>query len=211
MKKFCFVLFLGLAIFIGGMANADVLQLPAGGYTTPKDWTILSEVSPIDLDHYSYYQWSIPDIICSRPIPGLNIVFHNISDWMVEADYLNVYIKDTSTPLYPSYQWAGIDDQSLTAPNWDGVGGLGYTKISGTWSDPTGGGNTAYDVVFSTSDSTLLSYINNGGYFNIGIDPDCHYSGEKITVESVPEPGILLLLGFGLVGVAGFARMKFKS
>lgn len=72
--------------------------------------------------------------------------------------------------------------------------------------------NGSYDVVFSTSDPKLLSYIDDGNRYGILMDPKCHYAYNGIGVETnapVPEPATLLLLGSGLLGLAGF-RKKTK-
>jgi len=94
---------------------------------------------------------------------------------------------------------------------------MGFSAIDGSWSDPNGGpydlpdGETTklYDVVFAITDTTLLSWLQNGNGFILGIDPDCHYWGDKITVEApVPEPATMLLFGIGLCGLAFVGRKR---
>ena len=36
-------------------------------------------------------------------------------------------------------------------------------------------------------------------------------TGRVTNLRSVPEPGTILLLGFGLIGLVGFGRKKFKK
>jgi len=77
--------------------------------------------------------------------------------------------------------------------------------------------NLSYDL--TSFASTFASYIGNGhtggsGYadFGLGFDPDCHYYNDGITLtittsNSVPDNAVtLLLLGVGLVAVAGLHR-----
>jgi hypothetical protein len=129
------------------------------------------------------------------------------------------------TKTYTTALFQGTDNQG-GSDNFIGMG----TQITPTWSDPVGGlpsNNLIYDFahlggsVNSIGDivpgsvnilSTLEDYLRNGNNFAFGIDPDCHYYNEKVTftittdTTLVPEPATMLLLGLGLIGLAGVRR-----
>jgi hypothetical protein len=89
----------------------------------------------------------------------------------------------------------------------------------GTTIDPATGHTIAaydYTYTFSAGDLAKLNAFLSDDVFALGLDPDCHFFNDGITLKlydvsvnqqsAVPEPTTLLLLG---TGVALLVRRRF--
>lgn len=203
-----FSVMIGLSVFMVGPATADMFVF------TPTD----ADLS--DLDHAKYFTWGVRwHLPTDQVITSATLKFQNIYNWDANANVLYVHLLNTVT-----------DPNGGSSPNW--VQRNGYQTISitrtdnqgfgdnfaggdpsaniklGEWSDPDGPATRTPVLPFSIPTS-LFSWLEDGN-FGFGIDPDCHFYNEKVSVvietgprpgPSVPAPGAALLgiVGLGLV------------
>ena len=61
----------------------------------------------------------------------------------------------------------------------------------------------AEGLIFNFSAPISKLFFISGNNSHVGID--------KMSVTPMPEPAIILLLGFGLIGITTYSRRKFKK
>jgi hypothetical protein len=173
------------------------------------------------LVHDDYYSWGLNITVpANEDISSATITFEGLRNWDNLKNKLFVHILGDA-PL--GFLKAGDDSgtnfvDSLTTWN-NGLEGNIFVYDFGL---PYGSGNNAMvarDVSFTISDLSVLSFLNTAtsdGLFGLGVDPDCHFWATKLKLtlisegggsQEVPEPGTILLVGVGLLGL-GFLRKK---
>jgi hypothetical protein len=175
-----------------------------------------------DLDHWKHYTWGIDWIIPEdETIESATLHFEDIGNWDTNSNILFVHLLDGATPGVT----IGSDDEEDREDFFIGQGRLledEEEKIFEDlpfrpWNDPTKGIDLTYE--FDALDIAFLSDYVEDGNFGLGFDPDCHFWNEGVTltiettadpVNPVPEPSTLLLISFGLLGLAGLGR-KLKK
>jgi hypothetical protein len=213
MKKLCMGVILSLVVIspawaatwmIGdndgyGIGIADGANHPFNGQTANYDGRSAAEIAATDgaqyTDTYSTTQPFYapqPGTVATFSFTGLGSGWTEGSMWFDMADFQ----ASTFGPVYVTYN--GI------VQNWAFNDGFPTTVVR-----------------FFDLDAAVLASINSLGYLDVVIDRN--YSTDFYGFDyamlsdrtgantSVPEPGTMMLLGSGLVGLVGYGKKKFKK
>jgi len=203
MKKACFV---GICLGICGLAQAVTINAPSSltGYQV--------------LNGANAYSWGIPiSLTTGQTINSATISFSSVTlnvagssgHGYLYTDLLNL----NSGGVKSYYDGDAPGDYFASAYPASTVTSVGakYFASAGT--------TLSWDYILNASQLTVLnSYVTNG-LFDLGFDPDCHFSVGGITFSyttitahtQVPDGATTaLLLGTSLLGLA-FVRRKLAA
>ena len=195
----------------------SVLSITGVGLAETLTWTYTNDPTDISINNdydqpnaNNWYQLNLPDWYDSNYVTVFTIDMYGKND---DSNYpIDIWRKLGGTGA-TALKIAGFNVQNSTRPFilrmdlMDGTTGdidTNYKKSDGTW--------TGYVDTSTTLNNISLASFDNLDSFLIGYA--CHFTLKKtelhIEQSSVPEPSTMLLLGFGLVGLAGVGR-KLKS
>jgi hypothetical protein len=154
-----------------------------------------------DLSHYNYYAWKITanqfNPASDEIITGASLFFDNIENWDSESNTLYVSLLSGSDLSFADEVFTGNDNEAggdSVLAQFDGVPLVTFNNL------PASPQDLIYN--FNPADIVMLNAYAADGVFGIGFDPDCRYwnDGISLTIQTIPEPTTVLLLGLGGLG-----------
>jgi len=183
-----------------------------------------------DLNHAYFFTWGINFTLpADMHVESATLSFQNLSDWTPEADALYLHLLN-DTPIGVRHVQDQNPNSNVNAPLDDDFTPLHPLNpqgpLIGTYEYPDNLWPAGQNVDISFSPAlvaALDAYIHDGngggptigtaghGTFGIGLDPDCHYSNDGVTLTittfSTPDSGLtIMFLGFGVFALESLRR-----
>jgi hypothetical protein len=211
MKKFMVCLgILVLILVYGGMARAETFDFNRGLNLSGWDGTGLQpNANATQISSYMTGIYGATVTVAATGSPVSNGIFDfllgGLSDGYLESEQSGTHTIQISfsVPITSvSFDWARLldpfnADYSLNGTDWTNFFHRDYGILN------TGNLST---VTFASPVIALKFHDSGSG--EVAID---NLVVEKSVTSPVPEPATMFLLGSGLVGLAGFARRRFKK
>jgi hypothetical protein len=154
--------------------------------------------------------WNLSQSIkATEQITSATLTISALYNWEKSpSDIIYIHLLDSASS---SNTITTSNDSDDTADFFKGQGDT-LAKPNGGNYYPGSAGNLV--ITFDQNEiKDLTSYIKDS-YFGFGFDPDCHWYDTgmtfTITTAPVPEPGAMMLLGFGMFGLAIYGKRRMN-